>query len=305
MTFNASVRNFRRRYREPVIRLLFKLFFYVPRSVAYRLGNFIGWLLWLSNGTTRNITEINLGLCLPNKDEDERRRIAKESLCSLGRAITETPFLWTASQQKILDSIVRVEGEEHIEKAMAEQRGIICLTPHLGAWEIIGLYLSIKYPMICLYSPPDMTTLENIMLKGRTRFGLKLAATDARGVRVLLTALKKGEILGILPDQDPGKVGGAFAPLFGIQANTITLVTRLVQKTNAAPLVCFAERLPNGKGYVIHFQPELTQVGGESLDVSLAEINSGIASVIREYPEQYQWGYKRFKTRPAGEAQVY
>ncbi len=159
--------------------------------------------------------------------------------------------------------------------------------------------------MICLYSPPDMSTLENIMLKGRTRFGLKLAATDTRGVRVLLTALKKGEILGILPDQDPGEVGGAFAPLFGIQTNTITLVTRLVQKTNAAPIVCFAERLPAGKGYVIHFQPELMQVGGESLEVSLAEINRGIESVIREYPEQYQWGYKRFKTRPAGEAQVY
>jgi len=305
MTFNASIRNLRRRYREPVFRYLFKLFFYVPRSMTYRLGNVIGWLLWLSNGTTRNVTEINLGLCLPEKDEDERQRIAKESLRNLGRAITETPFLWAASQQRILESIVRVEGEAHIEKAMTEQRGIICLTPHLGAWEIIGLYLSIKYPMICLYSPPDMTTLENIMLNGRTRFGLKLAATDIRGVRVLLAALKKGEILGILPDQDPGEVGGAFAPLFGVQANTITLVTRLVQKTNAAPLVCFAERLPAGKGYVIHFQPELKQAGTESLDVSLTEINSGIASIIREYPEQYQWGYKRFKTRPTGEAQVY
>ncbi len=122
MTFNTSLRNLRRRYREPVFRFLFKLFFYLPRSMTYRLGNFIGWSLWLSNGTTRNITEINLGLCLPEKDKDERCRIAKESLRNLGRAITETPFLWTASQQKILGSVVSVEGEAHIEKAMADGR---------------------------------------------------------------------------------------------------------------------------------------------------------------------------------------
>jgi len=305
MDLRVILRRLRRRYREPVIKFLFRLFRYLPRSVTYILGNFIGWAIWASHGELRKTTETNVSVCFPELKLHDQQNISKESFYELGRAAAEIPLLWTASKEEILGLVKGVEGIEHIDAAIKEGKGVICLTPHLGAWEIMGLYLSIYYPMTTLYRPPQLSSLEDIIIQGRTRFGVNLVPTDAAGVRGLLKALKKGEMLGILPDQDPGPVGGAFSPFFNVQANTMTLVSRLAQKTGAAVIVCFAERLPKSGGYMMHIQAPLEEVCNKDLSISLAALNEGVESYIRAYPQQYQWSYKRFKTRPEGEARFY
>lgn len=305
MDVSLSLRRLRRRYREPLLKLFFHLFVRLPKFATYSIGVFIGWILWVSNGRSRKIAEKNIRACFPNVNAERHEEICKKSLVEMGRAMSELPRLWTASQDGLLSLIKRVEGLHHVENAMQSGKGIICLTPHLGAWEIMGLYMSIKYPMTTLYRPPTLVSLEEIMVAGRTRFGVNLVPTDVQGVRGLLKALKKGEMLGILPDQDPGASGGEFAPFFGIQANTITLVSRLVKKTDAATIVCFAERLPKEQGYVLHIQEPLKGVGSMNMEESLTELNRGIEDYIRQYPEQYQWSYRRFKTRPKGEASFY
>jgi len=130
-------------------------------------------------------------------------------------------------------------------------------------------------------------------------------ATDASGVRALLTSLRDGEVLGILPDQDPGDEGGVFAPFvfapfFGIAASTMTLVSRLALKTGVPVFLTWAERLPRGRGFVLHLRtlPEVTTAG--SLEASVAALNRGVEAAVRSLPAQYLWTYKRFKTRPPG-----
>ena len=133
---------------------------------------------------------------------------------------------------------------------------MILLTPHLGAWEIAALYVSKKYPLTALYRPPKLKSLNNIIYKARTRAGGTLLATDKKGVRALLQALRRGEVAGILPDQVPNS-GGFFAPFFGVPTYTMSLVARLAQKTNAKVFFTYAER--TSQGFHIHFLPAETK----------------------------------------------
>jgi Kdo2-lipid IVA lauroyltransferase/acyltransferase len=141
------------------------------------------------------------------------------------------------------------------------------------------------------------------VLKGRTRFGAQLVPTDTKGVRALFQALAANELVLILPDQDPRDSGGIFAPFFGIQANTMTLASRLAQKSGAIPVLAIAERLSWGRGFRMHYLP--LEIDEKSLEGHVAAINRAVEQAIRCYPEQYQWSYKRFRTRPEGEGEIY
>ncbi len=305
VTILGHLRGFRRRYREPAIRLLIKLFARMPFFLLLSIGGAFGRLLWLYNGEMRKVAEKNLALCFPSMNENKRHQLAKQSLIETGKNITEIAALWCNSKEKILSLIKQVEGEEHIKKAITEGRGVILLAPHLGAWEMTGLYLSSVYPMTSMYRPSEMKTLEDTIRTGRTRFGAKLVPTDVRGVRELLTALKKAELIGILPDQDPGVAGGEFAPFFNVQACTMTLSSKLAQKTNADVIACCAKRKKDNSGYELFFSPVNKKINDKNMEVSLTAMNHEVEQLILKCPEQYQWSYKRFKTRPEGENSFY
>jgi KDO2-lipid IV(A) lauroyltransferase len=128
---------------------------------------------------------------------------------------------------------------------------------------------------------------------------------DAGGVRALYQALDRGELVGMLPDQEPGAGNGVFAPLFGIQANSMVLLSRLAIKTGAPVIFAYAERLSHGRGYHLHFLPAPPAINQAPLEHSVAIMNEMVETLIRQKPQQYQWGYKRFRTRPAGESAIY
>jgi len=150
-----------------------------------------------------------------------------------------------------------------------------------------------------------MQAIDGLIRKARERFGAKLVPTNAGGVRTLYQALAGNELVAILPDQDPRDKGGQFAPFFGIQANTMTLLSRLSQKSNAAVLCCYAERLPRGRGFAIHFLPADAELYAKDMDTSVTALNRMVEQSIRQIPEQYQWGYKRFRSRTEGEKDFY
>ena len=305
VTLRERLRDFRRRYREPAIRFLIKLFACLPFAVVLSTGGAFGWVLWVFNGEMRKVTEKNIALCFPAMSEKERNSLAKKSLIETGKNITEIATLWCKSKEKVDALVKKVEGEEFIQKAVDGGRGVIILAPHLGAWEMIGLYLSQIYPMTSMYRPPEMQGLEDVIRTGRTRFGSKLVPTDASGVRGLLGALRKGELIGILPDQDPGKNGGEFAPVFNMQANTMTLTSKLAEKTNADVIGCYAKRKNDNSGYELYFYPANKKINEQNMNDSLVAMNEEVEKLILQCPEQYQWNYKRFKTRPEGEPDLY
>lgn len=218
--------------------------------------------------------------------------------------VLELGPLWYWQTERIYDLIKETPDHESLSAALAHGQGAILITPHLGSWELAGLYYSSRYPMTILYRP-SRVGLDGLICAGRSRLGAQLVSTDQRGVRALLQALKRNTLLGVLPDQDPGQGRGLFAPFFSLPANTITLVARLAIHTGAPVFLTYAERLSQGKGFKIHVQrlPNLT--AGESLESVVAAMNAAIEHTIRRLPEQYLWGYKRFKTRPPGMPKVY
>ena len=287
-----------------LIRTLLRAFGALPLPVCHALGTVIGWGLIVIPNDLRRVARINIPLCLPELNAVAQRRLLRTSLIETGKTFCETGALWHWPPDRLLSLVRGTSGEELVNAALMGGKGIIFATPHLGSWEMIGLYGSAHHPLTSLFRPPRMAEVGEALRRSRERLGAKLVPVNAAGVRALHQSLANGETVGILPDQDPGQGKGVFAPLFGIPANTMTLLSRLAIKSGAPVIVCYARRLPRGRGYHLHFlsAPEINQ---PPLERSVTALNRALEHLIRHCPEQYQWGYKRFRIRPAGEPSLY
>lgn len=214
--------------------------------------------------------------------------------------MAEVGLLWLGTREHVLRCVRSIHGEDALRQAVADGRGVLMISPHIGAWELMGLYLSMHYPMTSMYRPPRVHELDTLMRHARERFGARLVPTDTSGVRAQLQALKKGELVGVLPDQDPGTEGGAFAPFFGVAANTVTFVPRLLHKTKCAGVFAFAVRLPRGRGFDLYFEAISADAASDDSSIALRAINNQVEQIARRFPEQYLWSYERFRTRPDG-----
>jgi len=273
-----------------VLRLLARL----PLKLFYVAGGWLGWLIDAVSPRYAARLRENLrqsGLL----DSSGEETLLSHTIAEAGRGVLELIPIWFGQTDKTVALVREVVGWEHVEAAMARGKGIIFLTPHLGCFEISALYAAQHFPMTVLYRPPKLAWLQSLMAEGRG--GLSLAPADLRGVRILLRALKRGQAVGLLPDQVPGVGEGVWANFFGRPAYTMTLVARLAEVSNAAVLFAFARRLSQGRGYQItiasaeNFPQEAT--------AAAQWINHKVEALVRTCPAQYLWSYNRYKT-PAG-----
>ncbi|MGK0524969.1 MAG: KDO2-lipid IV(A) lauroyltransferase [Pseudomonadales bacterium] len=272
---------------------------------AQRIGKLVGLLMWKLPVKAREVTDINLAICLPELPQAERATMAKESLVNTGMTMLEIPLMWEWPVEKCLGLVRETEGLELIDDAMADGSGLILLAPHLGNWELAGLFFSSRYKMAALYSPPNMPEFEDYMIRVRGRLGSELVRGDRRGLVRLTSILREGGVAGILPDQSPRGKGNAFAPFFGMEVKTMTLVSKLMQRTGAKVLITYAERLENARGFRIVVRE--TEPGLDSKDAVAATtaLNTSVERCIQDIPGQYQWEYKRMRHRPPGEKNPY
>lgn len=291
--------------RAGLIRALLRLMAALPFSLGYRLGGLLGWLLYRLAGKTVRVTRRNIELCFPQLPATEQENLVKQTVKESTRTLLELGALWLWQPERTFALVREISGGERLRQALDEKKGVIIVAPHLGAWEMIGVYLATLAPITSLYRPPRIAPLDDLIRSARQRTGATLVPTDARGVRALLQALSRGEQVGILPDQDPGFGNGVFAPFFGIQTNTMTLLSRLASKSQAPAFVSYAERLDGGRGYHLHFVPVGPALNSNDALASITALNQAIESCVRSIPAQYQWTYKRFKTRPEGEKSLY
>lgn len=282
-----------------------KVFAFLPLPLSHALGAALGWLIWRLPTRVRTTTRTNIRLCFPHLSTSAQQRLGRQSVMETGKTFTEMGALWCWPPQRIKPLVTAVENQSVLHEAMQKQRGVILLCPHIGAWEMVNLYCHQQYPMTALYRPPRMQGLNDFILQARQRTGARLVPTSASGVRRLYQALAKKELIGILPDQDPGQGAGSYAPFFNIPANTMTLVSRLLAKTGATLIYAYAERLPRGQGYRMHFHPATDAIYDPDVGTSLTAMNQGVERCVREVPQQYQWSYKRFKSRPKGSKKIY
>ncbi|MDQ5960461.1 MAG: Kdo2-lipid lauroyltransferase/acyltransferase [Pseudomonadota bacterium] len=275
------------------MRFLFWLLSRLPLPLLHALGAVAGWLAYLFSPTYRRHLCENMALALGESAQASR----SAAVASAGRMIVELPKIWLHPLDGALAMVREVRGWELVEEARQTGHGILFLTPHLGCFEITAQYISRSAPITVLYRPPKHAVVQEMIEAGRARPMLHLAPADLSGVRSLIKALRRGEAVGMLPDQAP-KVGeGKWLPFFGRPAYTMTLAARL-SETGATVLMAFGERLPGGAGFRLHYRRPLAPIEGD-LEARAIAINREIEALIREYPGQYLWGYNRYK-RPRG-----
>jgi len=218
----------------------------------------------------------------------------------------ELPGFWCRDPSHALARLSDPDGHKTLNGLLAQGKGVIVAGPHLGSWEIVGLFLAQIAPVTTLYRPPRYDAMAALIVKGRSQTGAKLVPTDASGVKALYKALRQGEMVAILPDQQPKSTRGAvFAPFFGQPALTMELVSRLAAKTGAPVVFCFAERLPFGKGHRIHWVQAPEGIDDADPIVAATALNQGVERCIHICPTQYQWSYKRFRKHPDGKTNRY
>lgn len=265
-----------------------------PLPLLHGLGWLLGWLSWLASPSYRRRLARNAGLA----GVGACARLG--SIGEAGKLSAELPRLWLGRPVRW-----RWDGVEHIEAARAAGQGLLFLTPHLGCFEITAQAYAAQFgagpqakPMTVLYRPPRQSWLRELVESSRARPGLATAPATLAGVRQLISALRRGEAVGLLPDQVPPEGQGVWAPFFGEPAYTMTLSARFATMANTRVLLAWGERLSWGRGYVVHVLP-LEQVLSEPLadDAAAvaAQFNRAMEALIRRCPRQYLWGYARYK----------
>ena len=275
----------------------------LPWGASDGLGRLVGRMNYRFNTRACKVTRVNLGLCLPELDEAEREKMALESLQQSAITVFETPKVWLNAWQKTLKKIHCAEGEELLKEAMAGDDGLIMLLPHLSNWEIYNVYMRSQGGMTALYLPPEKTYLARVMESVRGLYGNEMVPANRTGVARLYKRLQEGRVICILPDQVPAS--GDYIPFFGVEALTDSLVYRLLKKTGARVLSFHVIRRQRPFGFDVYIREVPASLHSTDRTTSMTTLNQVMEQCARTNLAQYQWDYKRFRERPAGEKKVY
>lgn len=274
---------------------IFRLLARLPLRSLHLLGSALGWMVFLASAAYRRNFRENA----------HRARLSaglmRQAVCAAGQMATELPWVWLRGEDE-KRAAIHWEGLHLIESTLADGKGLIYLTPHMGCFEVLppahGQWLGDRYgPISVLYRPSRSRLLGELTRRLRAVPGVKIAPTTTAGVRSLLRALKQGQAIGLLPDQVPEVGLGVWAPFFGHPAYTMTLALRLARRTRAPILLVYGERLALGRGFLIHVRRVDLELDQDD-EVVAAEMNRQLESLILENPSLYLWGYARYK-RPA------
>ncbi len=282
----------------------------LPRGAAIVLGRVMGRVAYWLPGKLRRTGEINLGIAFPELSGQERRRLLRGCFDSLGRLLGEFSQFHRATPETLRRMIEYDQvGLAHLRAAEKDQRGVIFLTGHLGAWELLSFgWSALEYPISFLVRPIDNPHIEELIESVRTRFGNR-AINKKSAAREALRVLRAGGTLGILSDLNTQPHEGVFVPFFGRLACTTAGIATLALKTDAVVIPTVAIWNQEKKRYFFHGDPpvELVRTGDKhkDLEINTARFAAAIESLVRRYPEQWLWIHKRWKTRPPGEASIY
>jgi Kdo2-lipid IVA lauroyltransferase/acyltransferase len=273
-----------------MLNFLSKILASLPLSVVHGLGGMLGWIMHLCTPATAKIQHDNIVQSALFNNKTDFQSSLNANIGETGKAILETLAIWQKNEVELLALVKQVHSWEIVKDALQLGKGIIFLTPHLGCFEITSIYYGSKHPITVLYRAPKQNWLMPLIQAGRARTGVTLAEANASGVRKLMQALKRGEAIGILPDQIPAAGEGEWADFFGKPAYTMTLASKLAEKTGATVIMAYGERLAHGAGYEIHLQ-KLVSIATPTL------LNKAIEQQVAQKPTQYLWRYNRYKMR--------
>jgi len=282
------------------------LLHWLPLPILAAIGRGLGRLLYWVAAARRRIVRTNLRLCFPELDEAGREALVKEHFALFGRTTLEHGLSWWASEER-LRRLIRVEGAENFVEGEYRRtdRPFILVAPHFLGLDIGGTAMSMLFDFVSVYAHQKNAVIDHFLYKGRKRFGDQFLLSRQDGIRATVRALREHRPFYYLPDMDYGARDAVFVPFFGVQAATITGVSRLAKLTGASVHACITEILPGGKGYVTRVTPAWENYPTDDPVADTARMNAFIEAEIRRIPAQYYWVHRRFKTRPPGEKSVY
>ena len=288
------------------MRIAFHLLALLPLAVLQGLGAVAGWVLWLLPNSRRSTAIVNVARCFPELSAAERRRLARRAITHEVTTFVETPLVWLGSDARVRALVKSWDGLEIFDAAMKHGKGMLLLTLHQGSFEAGAIPLSATYPIAGIYKP-QKGVLNDLSVQGRSRYtGILVPAVGGNVGAQLMTLAAKGYGVYIMPDQDPPKGRGVFAPFFGHLAHTPTLAHRIALARPDLPIVLmWVERLPRAQGFIVHFREPSPGIRDPDPVRSATSLNADLEVFVRSRPEQYWWGYKRFRRRPEGEPKFY
>ena len=271
---------------------LFRLLACVPLPLLHGLGRLGGRIVYALPGRYRRRLQANARQA-GYSDAAFARRAAAQT----GAMIMELPRVWLRTAQSVAKVVT--DDDAVIADAVAQGRGVLCLTPHLGSFEVAARYMAaIHGPMTVMFRPPRQDFLKPVMEQARNTATLNAVPATMQGVREFVRVLRRGGVAGLLPDQAPSSGEGVWVPFFGRLAYTMTLPGKLAAQTGVPILVAAGERLPHGRGWRLHVVRLPEPLPADPIEQA-ALVNQTMESLIRRMPDQYLWAYNRYK-RPKG-----
>jgi KDO2-lipid IV(A) lauroyltransferase len=265
---------------------IFRLLSIFPLPLLHAAGAALGWLVYWASPSYRRRMRDNMRLAGVAQH-------LNAAVAEAGKSIIELPFIWCADPARV-SRHATLENWELVQTQLDAGKGIVFMTPHLGCFEIVAQEIALRTELMVMYRPPKKEALKPLIEGARARKNLLLAPANMSGVRMLAKFLKKGQPVGVLPDQVPQEGEGVWATFFGRDAYTMTLPAKLAQLGNATVIITYAERLPKGRGYVVRFVPFDGTLDGDSAAQAQA-INGAMERLIVRSPSQYYWSYNRYK----------
>jgi Kdo2-lipid IVA lauroyltransferase/acyltransferase len=288
---------------EAIARLLYVLvsaFTRLPWPWLRALGDRVAWLWQRSGGRESRVAGRNLELAYPDLSHGDREILQREVLRTTARQTFETLRLWTRAHPENLRLIRETYGVELFDAAIASGKGVIVAAPHYGNWELLNQWLAAHTPLAILYRPPESRLGEAFLrqVRGDESDRVTQIRAEASGIRQLFKRLRDGGVVGILPDQQPKRGDGEFAPFFGKPAYTMTLLSRLAERSGATVLFAYCERIGD-LAFALRIEPAPEAIASSDTIVATAALNAEVERIARRAPAQYQWTYKRYTLQPS------
>ncbi len=284
-----------------VAALLVALLRRLPLSLARHVAQAAAELLDRLVPKLRRVARKNLSFAYAQMSEQDRERLITGVFRNVARlilALARFPDLNTSN----ISGWIEYEGLEHYQNAKRCGRGVLIATAHLGNWELSAFaHALMTEPMNVMVRPLDNPMIDRLVEMRRVLSGNRLIYKQD-GARAVLRALRDNEAVGILIDQNTAEAEGVFIDFFGKPACANSGFVKLAYHSQAPVVPGFAVWDDAGR-YVLHFLPPLEMTGDEAVDTQ--RIHAEIEGIIRQYPDQWMWIHRRWKTRPPGEAPLY
>ena len=280
----------------------------LPRPLARAAAIGVAAIVYMVHGRLRRTGMRNLALAFPVITPHERAKILRGEFASLGRQLAEVCHFPEYTRENV-GKVVVYDGFENFERAFERGKGVLFLTAHMGGWELSAFAHSLHgHPLHIVTRPLDNIYLDRMVRRYRTMHGNTVIDKDD-SVRGLLSAMKSGQTVGILMDTNITPPQGVFVNFFGIPACTASGLARIALRTDAAVVPGFTVWDRALRKYRLRFDPvvKLVRTGDRDADIvaNTAQFTKIIEDYVRQYPDQWLWVHRRWKTRPPGQPPLY